>query len=321
MFACREAFTEKQSAADHVSTCPYLMSAWYWCSSCSCPESFLDYEYRGRANAKALAFKFEFTHWISSKSRDLQSNLLLGIDQDHDRTSDSGKQSRLQATCLEDRGLTESDGLNIEYEVPSNQQICRFQSRIETDVQNQPDTGPSLQGRPMQVSLDIKELRKVAYAVSLEWISLLSRTANLQWLCYPYSADSFFSKGIDVWGDLFDGDPMSFNVTSVRTCEDIIALMHVACASVIMMHCREDAIDWDDFFQDMLQWRHMLHDETEVKHFLSIVAILSGVPTVASISTLSSSHFGDLFDDLRDGPVMKGYSLALDGGTLSMFIF
>ena len=44
MLWCRETFDDLASTLQHVSECPWLSNAWYWCQYCRRPESFMAYE-------------------------------------------------------------------------------------------------------------------------------------------------------------------------------------------------------------------------------------------------------------------------------------
>ena len=321
LFGCRAVFFDQQSTADHASACPYLMTGWYWCSSCSCPEQFFKHEYLGSVKAKALAFKSGFGRWTSFKTRESQPRAPTGIAQCYDTTSNSNQQAGFHAAHFENRRILEHGGLNIEYEMPSDEQLCRPQINIGADPQSHWDVNSFHQVNLRPLNASFGKLRELALVVHHKWISILSNSASPYWPCTSYSTDNLVRIGIGVWGEVLNGDALDSSRTSMRTCAELFALMLVACAATILMHCREDPIDWDDFFKDMLRWQCVLQDETEVIRFLTIMATLFGTPTVDSIFISPGSQSANLLLDLRDGPIVKGYSLFRDGEILVMFAY
>lgn len=113
-----------------------------------------------------------------------------------------------------------------------------------------------------------------------------------------------------------------FNGCLTNEFEDVFSLMHVACASAYMLHKDDKSYCWDDFFDHMLQWQHVLLDVDDVQCFLMAMDQLSCAESYCltySLCGRSSSDqrsYEQTFSMLRYGLIMEDCSSLLDGKLL-----
>ena len=163
----------------------------------------------------------------------------------------------------------------------------------------------------------IQELYDLVEVVNEEWLQRLNSTPHLLSACSALAPSVLFYRGIYVM-------QRCFNDTLPSGFDDVFATMHVACACAYMLHRDNPSYCWDDFFDHMLLWQHVLSDEVDVRYFLMAMDQLSCEDSGCLNYSLCGRSFSDQrsyeqnLNMLRDGPIMKDCASLLDGRFLQL---
>jgi hypothetical protein len=196
------------------------------------------------------------------------------------------------------------------------------------------ETSPSTRGSIWTSSLvptqtQVEELRDLVRIVNSEWMQRISSATELYTRCSALSAQRLFDNGARSLESLFCAKlPRNF--------EDVFALMHVAFAAAYVLHREHASYDWNDFFQDALQFHLALSSKSDRDSFLEVMDrwwLPPGLPEKSSLvikygpvlgHMLTESTIGiqqmDLVNLLRNGEVARNFSDFLDGQSLSQVI-
>ena len=161
----------------------------------------------------------------------------------------------------------------------------------------------------------IQDLYQLVEVVNTEWLERLKSTRHLHSRCSALAPAAVFFRGIQTMQRCFNG-------SLTNEFEDVFSLMHVACASAYMLHKDDKSYYWDEFFDHMLQWQHVLLDVDDVQCFLMAMDQLSCAESYCltySLCGRSSSDqrsYEQTFSMLRYGPIMEDCSSLLDGKLL-----
>ena len=97
----------------------------------------------------------------------------------------------------------------------------------------------------------VDELRGLVHIINMEWIRRLDMTPVLQVDRSVCDVPLLFDTGIQTLQGCYVH-------TYPNTFKEIFALMHVVCAIIYSLHGNDPSYEWGDFFQELLQWRHVL---------------------------------------------------------------
>lgn len=162
-------------------------------------------------------------------------------------------------------------------------------------------------GFPLDTSLpttqsQVDEIRDLVHVLNIEWIKRLDLAPNLDVEYSIYYVPSLFDTGAQALQSCYLNKlPSSF--------KEVFALMHLACAIVYLLHGDEPSYDWDEFFRDMLQWRHAMLKDSDAGLFVQFVSLLwapQGSFTASFVSNCDSldpnnAPFQATFSDLQPG--------------------
>ncbi len=133
----------------------------------------------------------------------------------------------------------------------------------------------------------VDELRDLVHVLNIEWIRRLELTPNLEINYSVYYVPSLFDTGVQTLQRCYKN-------TLPTTFKEVFALMHVTCAIVYLLHGDDSSFDWDDFFQNMLQWRHAMlgSDAWLLVEFVNLLLFpegSSGTPFVSNGGLFNSN--------------------------------
>ena len=193
--------------------------------------------------------------------------------------------------------------------------------------------------------ISIQDLSELVKGFNDKWLQRLDSAPHLVSRCSNLASQDVFSRGIramqqcfkdpqsasfkdmssghstDCSNDDFDSQTGRFEdvFSDVVLCsvENIISLMHVACACAYLLHKDEHFYDWDGLFHHMPQWQHLLWDQDDVQCFsMAMDQLTHTYPLTIRLSgggSYDQQPYGRTFDVLMDGPVMRDCSMFLDG--------
>lgn len=173
----------------------------------------------------------------------------------------------------------------------------------------------SLNDDPASMERIVQELRDFVCIFNIEWLQRLASDPQLSVICSTIPDRTLFELGINALKQCYDG-------TLVTTFVDIFALIHFACASAYYLYRDDDSYCWDDFLQNMLDWRHAITDDKEKLLFLRAVDKLSypcgsfGVPWGEENDFTATAYPGNSLEVLKGGQIVKSCAMLLDGKLL-----
>ena len=157
----------------------------------------------------------------------------------------------------------------------------------------------------------IKELRYLFCLARREWKQRLSTIPDILSLHATLSGSEFFYLGIRSLNCWYMGTP-------VDTFHNVFAMMHLTWGFAYVLHGDDKLYCWDNFFKDMLQWRHAISNMNEKRLFVRVIEKLSSPQIVSSmISTRQRQSLivsrDQLLQLLGNGGVMQVCSMYLGG--------
>lgn len=192
--------------------------------------------------------------------------------------------------------------------------------------------------------VSIQDLSELVKGLNDKWLQRLDSAPHLVSRCSNLTSPDVFSRGIRAMQQCFK-DPLSalfedmssdhptdcskddfdsqtgrfedvFSDVILYSIENIISLMHVACACAYLLHKDEDFYDWDGLFHHMAQWQRLLWDQDDVQCFLMAMDQLTHTyPLTIPLSGgggYDQQPYGSTFGVLMDGPVVRDCSMFLD---------
>ena len=109
----------------------------------------------------------------------------------------------------------------------------------------------------------VEELRDTVRVLNDEWLRRCQTTPDL---VLHSSSKQLFETGAQTLQQIYKG-------TLPQTFEAIFGLAHIACASMYM-HGFDQSYCWNEFFQDMLRWQHLLPDKDDAQLYIRLVNLL-----------------------------------------------
>ncbi len=111
----------------------------------------------------------------------------------------------------------------------------------------------------------VAELKELVCIVNEEWTQRIELASELGRRCKALLSSSLFERAVRTLKDFTYG-------TSAMSFEDIFALMHLAFAAAFFLHWQHDFYSWDVFYDDALQWRHVLYSNEDKVLFLNAMS-------------------------------------------------
>lgn len=113
----------------------------------------------------------------------------------------------------------------------------------------------------------VKELREMVRVLNEEWIRRCQSAPELVLRASALSPRSLFVTGVRTLQHVFRG-------ILPRTFEAVYALAHITCASAYIIHGDDTSHCWNDFFQDILKWQHLMLNDSDARVFIRLVNLL-----------------------------------------------
>ncbi len=128
------------------------------------------------------------------------------------------------------------------------------------------NTGILRNGVTLSTQSQVEELRETVRVLNEEWMRRCQSAPDLAQRASVLSPRSLFVKGAQTLQHLLRGVlPGNFDA--------VFALAHITCASAYIVHGDDRSHCWNDFFQDILRWQHLL-DEGDARVFIRLVNLL-----------------------------------------------
>lgn len=107
----------------------------------------------------------------------------------------------------------------------------------------------------------VEELLEAIRVVNDDWMQRLESAPELRLRCHGQPPQALFKKAFLTLRGFFCGRfPQTF--------EDVFAFIRVAFAIAFLLYCQNNLYDLDAFYEDALQWQHVLLDHEEKSLFL-----------------------------------------------------
>lgn len=113
----------------------------------------------------------------------------------------------------------------------------------------------------------VEELRETVRILNEEWIRRCHSAPELVLRASALSPRSIFATGVRTLQQVFRG-------VLPRTFETVYALAHIACASAYIMHGDDTLHCWNEFFQDILNWQHLMISHSDAQIFIQLINLL-----------------------------------------------
>ena len=121
-------------------------------------------------------------------------------------------------------------------------------------------------GVALSTQSQVEELRETVRVLNEEWMRRYQSTPDLVLRASALSPRSLFETGVQTLQHVFRG-------VLPRTFDAVFALAHITCASAYIMHGSDRSHCWNDFFQDILKWQHLLN-ASDARLFVRLVNLL-----------------------------------------------
>lgn len=131
----------------------------------------------------------------------------------------------------------------------------------------------------------VEELREMVRVLNEEWMRRCQTIPDLVLRISALSPKSLFETGAQALQHLFRG-------VLPETFDAIFALAHITCASTYIMHRDDSSHCWNEFFQDILKWQHLMLNKSEAQLFIRLVNLLWW-PQVSTARTSCGNYFLD----------------------------
>ena len=125
----------------------------------------------------------------------------------------------------------------------------------------------SFDNKAISPKSQIDELRDLVHMLNYAWTKRLDVMPGLGVSCSEYRMPSLFEKGVQVLKRCYqDIVPTTF--------KEVFALAHIAYAASYTMHSNDGSYRWIEFFEDMLQWQHVLSEERDAHLLIAVTNLL-----------------------------------------------
>ena len=141
---------------------------------------------------------------------------------------------------------------------------------------------PSKNELPSSQTL-IKDVRDLVYNLHHYWLEKLSSIPELPVSKAWLQAKSPIEVGLEAVQCCFRG-------VLLKTFEDIFSLTEFAFACAYIIYEDDDAFWWDDFYRNILEWRHAITDEDDQRLFLKVAFLIWSPPQMPEIVRQGAAH-------------------------------
>ena len=133
--------------------------------------------------------------------------------------------------------------------------------------------------------LQVEELHDTVRVLNAEWLRRCQKTSDLVLHASVLSPKQLFETGAQTLQKIYEGIlPQTFDA--------IFALAHITCASMYTIHGLDQYYCWNEFFQDMLRWQHLLPNKSDAQLYIRLVNLLWW-PQGSSANLSCGSYFLD----------------------------
>lgn len=129
------------------------------------------------------------------------------------------------------------------------------------------DNGSLCDGVMLSTQSQVEELREMVCVFNEEWIRRCQSIPDLALRASVLSPGTLFEKGAQTLQQVFRG-------VLPGTFDAIFGLAHIACASAYIMHGDDTSHCWNEFFQDILNWQHLMLKESDARSFIHLLNLL-----------------------------------------------
>lgn len=127
--------------------------------------------------------------------------------------------------------------------------------------------GSLCDGETLTTKSQVEELCEMVRVLNEEWMRRCHSTPDLVLRASAVSPRSLFEIGAQTLQHIFRGVlPSTFDA--------VFALAHVSCAIAYIMHRDDTSHCWNEFFQDILKWQHLIPNESDAGLFIRFVNLL-----------------------------------------------
>lgn len=113
----------------------------------------------------------------------------------------------------------------------------------------------------------VEELREMVRILNEEWIRRCPPSQDFVLRASALSPRSLFEIGAQTLQQIFQG-------VLPETFDAVFALAHITCASAYIMHADDRSHCWNEFFQDILKWQHLMLNKSDARLFIHLVNLL-----------------------------------------------
>ncbi len=128
------------------------------------------------------------------------------------------------------------------------------------------NTGRLRDGVTLSTQSQVEELRETVRVLNEEWRRRCQSAPDLAQRASVLAPRFLFEKGAQTLQHVLRG-------VLPGTFDAVFALAHITCASAYIVHGDDRSHCWNDFFQDILRWQHLL-DESDAPLFIRLVNLL-----------------------------------------------
>ena len=320
---CRINFKDLASMLYHVSSCPWLSDAWYWCPLCSRSERFTITEATSTATphaddlSKEKTFNGAVTFFQAlgcrkdGRSRSTSIAALSPSFEFYNKPCQLVDTSYNQKSSAElDSGRTHGIGDEVQCVRPASSTTkynqyspsTRLLGKLSIGYITSPSLNPGSssplktyeseeyppQQEPATAQIQINDLCEVVRALGEEWIRRLVTNTDITPPCSEAYTRALVEIGFRALRNYFKG-------TIPSTFQDVFALMHVAVASAYIIHKDDHVYSWGTFLSEAHQLHHLLIDETEKVTFVKAIRRLCHPQGDATSSQSPSNPTNDTF--------------------------
>ena len=122
-------------------------------------------------------------------------------------------------------------------------------------------------GETLSTQSQVQELRETVRVLNKEWVRRCQSTPEVALRASALSPSSLFEKGVQVLQHVHRG-------LLPGTFETVFALAHLAYASAYIMHGDDKSHCWNEYFQDVLKWQHLILNENDARLFIHLLNLL-----------------------------------------------
>ena len=134
-------------------------------------------------------------------------------------------------------------------------------------------------------NLQVEDLRDTVRVLNAEWLRRCQTTPDVVLHASALSPKQLFETGAQTLQQIYKGIlPQTFDA--------IFALAHITCASMYTIHGLDQYYCWNEFFQDMLRWQHLLPNKSDAQIYIRLVNLLWW-PQGSSAKLSCGSYFLD----------------------------